>query len=69
MAQGFIRVYTIAGDMVITLPFDGTTGVGTVRWDLVSRNSQDITSGVYLYAVETDDPAFKRFIGKFVVIR
>lgn len=69
MSTGFVRVYTLAGDMVITLPFDGTTGVGTVRWDLVSRNAQDITSGVYLYAVESDDPAFKRFIGKFVVVR
>ncbi|MCZ6765609.1 MAG: hypothetical protein O7D32_01620 [bacterium] len=69
MSTGFVRVYTLPGDLVIALPFDGTTGVGTVRWDLVSRNAQDITSGVYLYSVESDDPAFKRFIGKFVVVR
>jgi hypothetical protein len=36
----------------------------------VSRNGQDVTSGVYLFSVETDyNAAFGRKIGKFVVIR
>jgi hypothetical protein len=68
-ASGMIRIYTIAGDLVQKLAFDGSIGVGTVKWDLVSRNGQDVTSGVYLYAVETEDSNFDRFIGKFVVIR
>ena len=68
-SRGVIRVYTLSGDLVEELPFDGNTGVGTVRWDLVSRNGQDIASGIYLYSVETDDTNFDRFIGKFVVIR
>ncbi len=68
-ARGTIRVYTIAGDLVKELEFDGTGGVGTVKWDLVSRSLQDVTSGVYLYAVESEDANFARFIGKFVVIR
>ena len=43
---------------------------GTVEWDLVSRNMQDVTSGVYLYAVLTDiNENFERKIGKFVIIR
>ena len=68
--QGTIRIYTLAGDLVEELPFDGRTGAGSVRWDLVSRNGQDVTSGVYLYSIETDtNAAFKRKIGKFVVIR
>jgi len=67
--RGKVRIYTLAGDLVQTLPFDGTTGVGTVRWDLVSRNGQDVTSGVYLFSVDTDSGHFKRTIGKFVVIR
>ena len=68
--RGTIRVYTLAGDLVMELPFDGRTGNGTVEWDLVSRNFQDITSGIYLYSVETDlNKAFTRKIGKFVVIR
>ena len=69
MSAGVVRIYTLAGDMVIEMPFDGRSGTGTVKWDLVSRNGQDITSGVYLYSVESEDGAFKRFIDKFVVIR
>jgi hypothetical protein len=69
MSKGMIRIYTIAGDLVRELPFDGTTGNGTVPWDLVSRNLQDVTSGIYLFSVESEDSHFKRKIGKFVVIR
>ncbi len=68
--QGTIRIYTLAGDLVEELPFDGRTGAGTMKWDLVSRNGQDVTSGVYLYSIETDtNAAYQRKIGKFVVIR
>jgi hypothetical protein len=68
-AVGKLTIFTLAGDRVKELPFDGRSGNGTVPWDLVSRNGQDVTSGVYLYTVETDDSRFKRFIGKFVVVR
>jgi hypothetical protein len=68
-SRGTIRIYTVSGDLVIQLPFDGTAGVGTIEWDLVSRNLQDVTSGVYMYSVESEDSNFKRKIGKFVVIR
>ncbi|MDD3642178.1 MAG: hypothetical protein PHQ19_01755 [Candidatus Krumholzibacteria bacterium] len=64
-----IRVYTISGDLVEVIAFDGTDGHGTVMWDLVSRNGQDITSGIYLFSVEPEDDGFERTIGKFVVIR
>jgi hypothetical protein len=68
--RGKIRIYTVAGDLVEELDFDGRTGVGTVKWDLVSRNGQDVTSGVYIFSVETDtNSAFTRKIGKFVIIR
>lgn len=66
---GVIRVYTLAGDLVQELSFDARQGVGTVKWDLVSRNGQDITSGVYLYAIEFDEPGLNRVINKFTVIR
>ena len=70
MDRGMIRVFTLSGDLVIELPFDGRTGVGTVKWDLVSRNFQDVTSGIYLFSVEMDNnQTFSRKIGKFVVIR
>lgn len=68
--RGTVRVFTVAGDLVTELRFDGRTGVGSLEWDLVSRNGQDVASGVYIFAVETDtNAAFKRKIGKFVVIR
>ena len=68
--QGTIRIYTLAGDLVEELPFDGRTGAGTMKWDFVSRNGQDVTSGVYLYSIETNtNAAYQRKIGKFVVIR
>jgi hypothetical protein len=53
--------------MVIELPFDGRGGNGSLPWNLVSRNGQEVTSGVYLYAVEAE--RFERFVSRFVVIR
>jgi hypothetical protein len=64
-----VRIYTLAGDLVQTLMHDGSTGNGTLPWNLVSRNGQSITSGVYLYSIEPHDSRFSRFVGKFVVIR
>ena len=57
------------GDLVETLEHDGTGGVGDVSWNLVSRNGQEIVSGIYLYVVKSEDPRFEDFTGKFVVIR
>jgi len=68
-STGRVAIYTLAGDLIKELTFDGTNGNGSVPWDLVSRNGQDVTSGVYLFAVDADDASFKRFVGKFVVIR
>jgi hypothetical protein len=64
-----VSVFTLAGDLVKELRFDGRSGNGTVAWDLVSRNGQDVTSGVYLFVVEASDERFKRFTGRFAVIR
>lgn len=64
-----IRIYTLSGDLVEVIYHDGSGGNGTAPWDLVSRNGQDVTSGVYLFAVEPEDSSFPRTIGKFVVIR
>jgi hypothetical protein len=68
-SRGVIRVYTIAGDLIIELPFDGTTGVGSVAWDMVTRNGQTIASGVYLYSIEFEDSRYQRVIKKFTVIQ
>jgi hypothetical protein len=65
--QSTVRIYTVAGDLVEVLYHDGSSG--SLAWDLVSRNGQDITSGIYLFSVEPDDGSFPRTIGKFIVIR
>jgi hypothetical protein len=77
--RGTIRIYSLAGDLVRSLPFDGrppadlqygrdpvSTGAGSIAWNLVSRNGQRIVSGIYLYSVETQ---LGRKVGRFVVIR
>ena len=68
-SRGKVTIFTLSGDMVIELPFDATGGDGSLSWDLLSRNRQEITSGVYMFSVEADKSSFKRFVGKFVVIR
>ncbi|MGD9549355.1 MAG: T9SS type A sorting domain-containing protein, partial [Candidatus Krumholzibacteriia bacterium] len=69
MARNTIQIYTAAGDLVQTIQHDGTSGVGHVSWNLMSRNGQEIVSGIYLYSVQSDNDRFEDFIGKFVVIR
>lgn len=64
-----LRIYTVAGDLVEVMRHDGSGGDGTAAWNLISRNGQDVTSGVYIFSVEPEDGSFPRTIGKFVVIR
>ncbi|MFH1143485.1 MAG: hypothetical protein V1774_02975 [Candidatus Eisenbacteria bacterium] len=58
-----VRIYTLSGDLVREIPSDG---LGTVFWNMISRNGQDVTSGVYLYAVSCGDEAT---VGRFAIIR
>jgi hypothetical protein len=64
-----VRIFSLAGDLVEILYHDGSDGDGTLMWDLVSRNGQNVTSGVYMFAVEPDDGKFEKTVGKFVIIR
>ena len=64
-----VRIFTVSGDLVSLLHHDGRDRDGTLAWNLITRNGQDVTSGVYLYSVEPDDGRFPRAVGKFVVIR
>ncbi len=68
-AHNTINIYTVSGDLVQTIQHDGTSGQGHVSWNLMSRNGQEIVSGVYLYSVQSDDDRFDDFVGKFVVVR
>ena len=65
-ARSTIRIYTLAGDLVQTLVHDGTHGDGQQRWDLISRNGQEIASGIYLFTVESGG---SHQVGRFVVMR
>jgi hypothetical protein len=67
-----IRIFTLAGDHVITLEHDADLilddrELGCTSWNLISKNNQDTVSGIYLYHIETPDGQQK--IGKFVIIR
>jgi hypothetical protein len=65
-ARSRIRIYTLAGDLVQTIDHDGSSGDGQAPWNLISRNGQDIESGIYLFTV---DSTAGHQVGKFVVIR
>jgi len=43
-----------------------TANDGQARWNLISRNGQDIVSGIYLFTVESSRGTER---GKFVIIR
>jgi hypothetical protein len=79
-SRNTINIYTLAGDLVETIEHDGTTDNcpddsgfgncgGSAFWNLVSRNGQEVVSGIYLYSVESSDSAFDRVVGRFVVVR
>ncbi len=58
-----VRIYTLAGDLVAALDSEG---LGTVRWRMLSRKGQDVTSGVYLYAVTCGG---ETLVDRFTIIR
>jgi hypothetical protein len=77
--KGTIHIFTLAGDLVKDIPFDGRPvpdlqygkdpvagSPGSVPWNLISRNGPRIVSGIYLYSVDTD---LGRQVGRFVIIR
>ena len=67
-AHNTIHIYTESLDLVKTIRHDGFSEGGSTSWNLVSRNRQEVTSGIYLYVVKSDG-GFPDFQGRFVVIR
>ncbi len=61
-----IRIYSVGGDLVQTLHHRADGQSGSLSWNLLTRNNQDIVSGVYLYAVTCDG---ETKVGRFTVIR
>ncbi len=68
-AHNTIRIFTVAGDLITTLQHDGYTQGGQISWNLMSRNGQEVVSGIYIYSVHSDRSGFDDFRGRFVVIR
>jgi hypothetical protein len=72
-----ISIFTLAGDLVETIGAgeivyvsrDATvTGnfSGVAEWDLVTKNNQEVVSGLYIYVVES---SVGSTTGKFVIMR
>jgi hypothetical protein len=74
--QWTLRIFTISGDLVQTIrssdqQVDGklqqeNSEDGQATWNLISRNGQDVVSGIYLFSVESTAGTEQ---GKFVIIR
>jgi len=74
-ARCVIRIYTLDGDLVKEIehedPAVGSSGgqmVGAEDWDLINRNDQAISSGIYMFSVEDLDSG-EYELGKFVIIK
>ncbi|HID94103.1 MAG TPA: hypothetical protein EYP60_08415 [bacterium (Candidatus Stahlbacteria)] len=64
-----IHIYTVSGDLIKEI--EHTDGTGDEYWNLLSRNNQEVVSGLYVYKVEAwnaeGKPIYK--IGKFIILR
>jgi len=48
--------------------YEGVAASGMEPWDLLSKNNQIISAGVYLFSVKDHDSGDKK-VGKFVIIK
>ena len=63
---GTVRIYTVHGDLVRTLPQDGTDR-GFVPWDLRTKDNLDVAPGLYVFHV--DGREVGEYVGKFAIIK
>jgi hypothetical protein len=63
-----VRIYSLSGDLVWTRYFEDPTLAGgePPGWNLVSRNNQEIVSGIYIVYIESPKGTE---VTKFVVVR
>ncbi|MFH0778562.1 MAG: hypothetical protein V2A71_08030 [Candidatus Eisenbacteria bacterium] len=64
--RSVLRIFGLTGDLIRELEHDGSNGDGTIWWNLVTRNGQDVATGIYFFSVECE---LGTYIGKFVIIR
>ncbi len=68
-AECVIRIFSLDGDMIRQIDHHysvGDPGSQHDSWDMITRNSQSVVSGLYYWVVES---AERTQIGKFVVIK
>jgi hypothetical protein len=65
--QCTIRIYTLRGYLVDVIEHNGTIDDGQQEWNMLSKDGQEISYGVYIYHVDAPDVGEK--IGKFAVIK
>ncbi|WP_456440215.1 hypothetical protein [Caldithrix abyssi] len=61
-----VHIFTLAGENVITLYHDNNFD-GSLDWDMLTKNRQEVAPGLYIFVVETEDG--KTQTGKFVIIK
>jgi len=64
-----IRIYTIAGDLVQEIKHyrpDGGPDAQHEEWNMLSRNTQSVTTGIYLWSVTSE---MGEQLGKLVIIK
>jgi len=60
-----IRIFSYGGQLIQTIEHDEP--VYTTAWFQVTRNEQEIASGIYLYVITTPDG--DRASGKFIIVK
>ena len=77
-AQCVIRIYTLDGDLVQEIRHDknpNASDAGYESWNLLTRNAQAVTAGLYLYTVQssqgvwTEDGLKSTHVGKIVILK
>jgi hypothetical protein len=66
-SQGTIRIYTLNGELVKTMPIENNIFNGAVAWNLLNEDNLEIAYGLYIYHVDADDAGTK--IGKFAIVK
>ena len=65
-----IRIFTLDGDLVRAVDHDDSTspeGPGVNYWDLISRNTQAVVSGIYIYSIDGESGFHQ--LGKIAIIK
>jgi len=62
-----IRIYNLRGYLVDTIEHHGTAVDGMESWNMLSKDGQEVSYGIYIYHV--DAPGIGETTGKFAIIK